>query len=88
MRLNKYMYGMNNYVKIFDYELTDWLIYESGFNQYKCQMPVYYQYEPDGSKLVVLSCTNNCVYRYTYEELGKWFLDTLGNIFHVKFLGY
>ena len=25
---------------------------------------------------------------YTYEELGKCFLDTIGKIFHVEFLGY
>ena len=31
---------------------------------------------------------SNCVYWYTYESLVKWFLETLGEIFHVKFLGY
>ena len=36
----------------------------------------------------MLSCVYDCVYWYTYEELGKWFVDTLGKIFHVNFLGY
>ena len=31
---------------------------------------------------------DDCVYWYTSEALGKWFLDTLGKIFHVNFLGY
>ena len=28
------------------------------------------------------------VYWYTNEDLGKWFVDTLGKRFHVNFLGY
>ena len=51
-------------------------------------MSIYYKYAPDGSKIVVLSYVNDCVYWYTNEDLGKWFFDTLGNIFHVNFLGY
>ena len=39
-------------------------------------------------KMVVLSYVDDCFYWYTYELLGKWFLDTLGKIFHVNFLGY
>ena len=39
-------------------------------------------------KNVVLSYVDDCVYSYTYEAPGKWFVDNLGNIFHVKFLGY
>ena len=49
---------------------------------------MYYKYGPDVTKLVVLSYVENLVYWYTYEELGKWFLDTLGKILHAKFLGY
>ena len=30
----------------------------------------------------------DCEYWYTYEELGKFFVDTLGKRFHVKFLEY
>ena len=31
---------------------------------------------------------DDCVYWYTNEDLGKWFVNTLGKRFHVKFLGY
>ena len=51
-------------------------------------MSVYYKYAPDGSRLVVLYYVDECVYWYTYEELVKWFVDLLGKIFHMKFLGY
>ena len=30
----------------------------------------------------------DCVYWYTYEETGNWFVDTLGKRFHMKLLGY
>ena len=36
----------------------------------------------------VLYYVDDCVYWYTSEALGKWFVDTLGKIFHVNFLGY
>ena len=36
--------------------------------------------QPDGSKNVVLYYVDDCVYWYTNEDLGKWFVDTLGNI--------
>ena len=88
MRINKSMYGMTSYGKLFPDELTNSLIYEVGCNQFKFQISVYYKYFPDISKLVVLSYVDDFVYCYTYEELGKLFVDTLGNIFHVKFLGY
>ena len=51
-------------------------------------MSIYYKYAPDGSKIVVLYYVNDCVYWYTNEDLGKWFVDTLGKIIHVNFLGY
>ena len=41
LRLNKSMYGMTNYGKLFADELTNWLIDEAGFNQSKCQMSVH-----------------------------------------------
>ena len=50
-------------------------------------MYIYQKYSPDGSKLVVLSYVGDCAYWYTYEELGKWFVDTLVKRFHVSFLG-
>ena len=51
-------------------------------------MSIYYKYAPDGSEIFVLSYVDDCVYWYTNEDLGKWFVDTLVNRFHVYFLGY
>ena len=51
-------------------------------------MSIYYKYAPDGSNFVVLSYVDYCVYLYTNEEPGKWFVDTLGKRFHVNFLVY
>ena len=42
----------------------------------------------DGSKIVVLSYVDDCFYWYKNEDIGKWFVDTLGKRFHVNFLGY
>ena len=81
------MYGMTNYGKLFADELTEWLL-EAGFIQSQCQMSIYYKYAPDGSKIVVLSYVDDCVYWYTSECLGKRFVDTLEKIFHMNFLGY
>ena len=36
----------------------------------------------------MLYYVDNCIYWYTSEELGKWFVDTLVNILHVELLGY
>ena len=62
--------------------------YKSGLNYSKCQISVYYKYGPDASKLVLLSYVYDCVYWYKYEELGKWFVDTLWKRFNFRFLGY
>ena len=62
MRLNKSMYGMTSYGKLFADELTNCLIDEAGLNQSICQMSVYYKYSSDGSKLVVLSYVDEFVY--------------------------
>ena len=51
-------------------------------------MSIYYNYAPDGSKIVVLSYVDEFVYWYTSEDIGKLFVDTLGKRLHVKFLGY
>ena len=51
-------------------------------------MSIYYKYAPDGSKIVVLSYVDDCVYWCTNEDLGKWFVNTLGKRFHVNFLGF
>ena len=82
------MYGMTNYGRIFAEYLIHFLIDEAGLKHLQCQMSIYYKYVPDGSKLVVLYYFYYCVYCYIYEELGKWFWDTLGNIFHLNLLGY
>ena len=81
------MYGMTNYGKLFADELKEWLL-EASFIQSQCQTSIYYKYAPDVSKIVVLSYVDDCVYWYTNEDLGKWFVDTLGKKFHVNFLGY
>ena len=31
---------------------------------------------------------DDCVYWYNYEALGKWFVNTIVERFHVNFLGY
>ena len=59
---NKSMYGMNNYGKLFSDKLTNRLIYEIGFNHFKCQIYVYYKYASDDSKLFLLSYVDDCVY--------------------------
>ena len=51
-------------------------------------MSIYYKYALDGSKTIILSYVDDCVYWYTKEDFGKWVVDTLGKRFHVKFLGY
>ena len=38
--------------------------------------------------MVVLYYVDDCVYWYTNKDIGKWFIDNLGKIFHVNFLGY
>ena len=65
LRLNKSMYGMNSYGKLFADEITNWLIYEAGLKNSRCQMYVYYKYSSDGSKLVVLSYVDDFVNWYT-----------------------
>ena len=64
------------------------MVYELGFNQSKYQITVHYKYATDGSKLCVLYYVDDCIYWYTCEEQEKWFVDKLGKIFHVNFLGY
>ena len=78
---------MTNSGKLFDDELPEWLL-EAGFIQSEYQMSIYYKYALYGTKVVVLSYVNECVYWYNSEALGKLFVDTLGKIFHVKFLVY
>ena len=51
-------------------------------------MSIYYKYPTDGTRIVVISYTDDCVYSYTSEALEKWLVDTLGKIFHMNFLGF
>ena len=87
LKLLKSMYVMTNSGKLFADELAEWLI-EEGFMPLQFQMSIYYKYAPDGSNIVVLSYVDDCVYWYANEDIGKWFFDTLGKRFHVKFLGF
>ena len=50
-------------------------------------MSIYYKYAPDGTIIFILSYADDYVYWYTSEALGKWFVDALGKILHVNFLG-
>ena len=79
LKLLKSMYDMTNSGKLFVDQLTEWLI-EAEFIQSQCQMSIYYKYPRDGPKIVVLSYVDDCVYWYTNEDPGKWFVDTLGKI--------
>ena len=82
------MYGMNNSVKLFDNKLTNWLMDLAGLKQSQSKMSIYYKYALYWSKLVSLYYVDDCVFWYTYDECGKWFVDKLGKIFHMNFLGY
>ena len=37
---------------------------------------------------MVVARDSSAFYWYTSEDHGKWFVDDIVNIFHVKFLGY
>ena len=88
LKLKKSIYGMINFGYLSSDELTNLLIYKAYFKQSQCQMSIYYKYAPYRSRLVMLSYVDGYLYWYTNEELGKFFVDTLGKIFHVDFLGY
>ena len=87
MILLKSMYAMTKCGKLYSDETIECLL-EICFIQFKCQIYIYYKYAPYGTKSVVLSYFDDCLYWYTSEAIVKWFLDDLGNRFHVKFLGY
>ena len=76
MRLLDSMYGMTHSGKLCTDELTEWLL-EGGFIKSQCQMSIYYKYVPDGSKIVVLSYVDDCVYWYTKEDPGNGLLKLL-----------
>ena len=87
LRLLKSMYVMNNSGKLFADEFTEWLV-EAGFIKSQCHMSIFHKYAPYGSKIVVVSYVDDCVYWYTSEAFEKWFVDTLGKSFYVNSLGY
>ena len=81
------MYGMTTSGGLFADRLTEWLL-KAGFIQSQFQISIYYKCVPDGTKIFILSYIGDCLYRYTSEALGKWFVDNLGKILHLNFLGY
>ena len=81
------MYGMNKCGKLFADDLIEFLL-QADFIQYQCQMYIYYKYTLDVIKIVVLYYDDDCVYVYISEAIGKWFVDAIGERFHVNFLGY
>ena len=87
LRLLKSIHGVTNSENLFDDELTEWLL-DNGFIQSQFQISIYNKYSQDGTKIVVLSVVDDCVYWYNSEGIGKWFVGNLGMIIHVKFLGY
>ena len=78
---------MTNSRKCFAGDLTQWFL-EAGFIQYQFYISIYYNYAPDGTSIFVLYYDDDFVYWYTSEDLGKWFVETLGNKSHANFLGY
>ena len=51
-------------------------------------MYIYDKHAPDGTRVSILFYVDDCLYWYTYEALGKWFVETLGKRFHVNLLEY
>ena len=79
------MYVMPNSQKLFADEIPEWLL-EAGFIKCQCHMSIYLRYASDGTIVFFLSFFDDCVYWYTSEAPGNWFVDNLGKIFHVNFL--
>ena len=50
-------------------------------------MYIYYKYAPEGTKVVVLSYVDDCVYWYISKVFEKWFVDALVKRFYLNFLG-
>ena len=51
-------------------------------------MYIYYKYASDGTKIIALSCVDDCLYWYTSKYFGKLFVNTLGKILNANFLGF
>ena len=69
------MYGMINSGKLFDGELTEWLL-EAGFIQSKYHISIYYKYAPDGSILLfyLMLMTVSIGVNLRLLENGLWIL--------------
>ena len=78
---------MTNSGNVFANYFIEWLI-EEYFVKSQCQISIYYKYAPYETNIVVLYYVDYCEYWYNPEALGKWSVETLGNIFHVRFLRY
>ena len=78
---------MTNSGKLFSDNFKERLL-EAGLIKAQYHMSIYYNYAPDGTNIVVLYYVDDCVYWYTYEAIGKWFVENLGKRLHVNFLGY
>ena len=75
LRLLRSMYGMTYSGELFAYELTEWLL-EAGFIQSQCKMSIYYNYAPDGKKLLsylMLMTVSIDIYLKLLEN-GLWIL--------------
>ena len=68
------MYGVTKSGKLFADEFIEWLL-ESVFIQSQCQISIYYKYALYGSKIVVLSHVDDCVYWYANEDIRKYAKD-------------
>ena len=75
LRLLKSIYVITNSGKLFDDELTEWLL-EEGFIQSQCQMSIYYKYSPDGTKLLsyIMFMTVSIGILLKLLENGLWIL--------------
>ena len=58
---------MTNSGNVFADELTKDLMDEQVLKHSPCKISIHYKYAPDGSKLVVLSYVDDCVYWYISE---------------------
>ena len=65
--LKKSMYVMTNYGRLFYDDLTNWMIYVTGFKQSQLHMPIYYKHAPNGSNLVLLYYVDDYLFWYTSE---------------------
>ena len=83
LRLLNCMYGMANSGKLFTDNLIEWLI-EEFFIQSQCNMSIYYNYAPDGKKLLFYIMLMDIYIGLLMKLLENGFRK----IFHVNLLGY